>query len=67
MKAGLRSIRVFYAGDEPRARQLATDVRAILKELRYEDGDLEVQDFTTSPNKPRPGSLELWLALPQSP
>ncbi|RDE48790.1 MAG: hypothetical protein DVS81_20170 [Candidatus Accumulibacter meliphilus] len=67
MTTGLRSIRYFYAGDEPRARQLATDVRAILKELSYETGELVVQDFSTSPNKPRPGSLELWLALPQRP
>ncbi len=67
MKTGLREIRFFYPGDEPLARQLATEVSAVLKKLGYKDHDIVVQGqgFTTNVNKPRPGFLELWLDLPQ--
>ncbi|MFO1047601.1 MAG: hypothetical protein U1E52_06850 [Geminicoccaceae bacterium] len=62
-----REVRYFYADDREAAATLAGKTAAALAGLGYADLTVEVHDFTGwAKAKPRPGTLELWLALPDA-
>ena len=53
--------------DREAAGRLAGDATQALQELGVQDLAVEVRDFTAwSKAKPRAGTLELWLALPEN-
>ncbi len=59
--AGLHEVRYFFDGDGPRARQLAEATNDILRRQGYR-AEVTVRDLTGfTGQKPRPGTLELWL------
>lgn len=60
-----REVRFFDPRDQDAAGRLARDTMAALKEMGFGDVRIDVKDFTAyAKAKPRPGTLELWLALP---
>jgi hypothetical protein len=62
-----REVRYFYTEDRDAANALATKTGAALAGLGYTDLPVEVRDFTGwAKAKPRAGTLELWLALPEA-
>jgi hypothetical protein len=62
-----REVRFFYPDDRDAASRLATDVTAALQTMGLQDLTVEVRDRTDwGKAKPRAGTLELWLALPES-
>jgi hypothetical protein len=67
MPTDAREVRYFHAQDREAAAALAGDTMAALKEIGAPGEVIEVRDFTAWPKaKPRPGTLELWLGLPQA-
>jgi hypothetical protein len=67
MPTDAREVRFFDPGDREAAGRLASDATQALQELGMQDLTVEVQDFTAwSKAKPRAGTLELWLALPEN-
>jgi hypothetical protein len=59
--AGLHEVRYFFPEDRPRAQGLAEALDIILRESGYRAG-IELNDLTDfKGQKPRPGTLELWL------
>ena len=62
-----REVRYFYAEDRAAAGELARSTSAALAGLGFGELGVEVKDFTAwTKAKPRPGTLELWLALPET-
>ena len=62
-----REVRFFYPEDREAATSLATKTGAALATLGYADLAVEVRDFTGwAKAKPRAGTVELWLALPET-
>ena len=62
-----REVRYFHAEDRDAANGLATEATAALAALGFPGLVIEVRDFTAwSKAKPRLGTLELWLALPEA-
>ncbi|MGE3293596.1 MAG: hypothetical protein AB7I59_05340 [Geminicoccaceae bacterium] len=62
-----REVRYFYAEDREAANALAAKTAAALASLGFTDLPVEVRDFTGwAKAKPRAGTLELWLALPEA-
>jgi hypothetical protein len=62
-----REVRYFYPDDREAATALAAKATAALASLGYADLAVEVRDFTSwAKAKPRAGTLELWLALPEA-
>lgn len=62
-----REVRYFHAADRGTANELARDATAALEALGFAGLTVEVRDFTTyNKAKPRPGTVELWLALPEA-
>ncbi len=62
-----REVRYFYMEDRTTATELATKATSTLAALGYADLPVEVRDFTGwAKAKPRTGTLELWLALPEA-
>jgi hypothetical protein len=62
-----REVRFFHAADREAADQLARDAMAALQGMGFQNLVVEVRDFTTwTKAKPRAGTLELWLALPEA-
>jgi hypothetical protein len=67
MPTDAREVRYFYPGDRDAANQLARDTGAVLQTMGMSDLAIDVRDFTSwSKAKPRMGTLELWLSLPES-
>ena len=67
MPTDAREVRFFDPGDREAAGRLARDAVQALQELGMQDLTVEVHDFTAwSKAKPRAGTLELWLALPEN-
>ncbi len=61
-----REVRYFYLEDRPAAGDLANQTSSALAQLGFADLGVEVRDFTGwAKAKPRTGTLELWLALPE--
>ncbi len=59
--AGMHEVRYFFEGDGARAGQLADATNDILRRQGYR-AEVRVRDLTDFPGqKPRPGTLELWL------
>ena len=59
-------VRYFHAPDRDAAAALAKDTMEALKALGGPPVLVEVRDFTTYPKaKPRAGTVELWLGLPE--
>lgn len=66
MPTDAHEVRYFHGPDRDAAAALAQDTMAALKELGAGPILVEVRDFTTYPKaKPRAGTLELWLGLPE--
>jgi hypothetical protein len=66
MPGDAREVRFFHAADRDAAAQLARDVGEALQALGVTGVAVEVLDFTGwSKARPREGTLELWLALPE--
>jgi hypothetical protein len=62
-----RQVRFFHAQDRDAANQLANHAAAALATLGLGDLAVEVQDLTNwNRAKPRIGTIELWLALPEA-
>lgn len=67
MATEAREVRYFHAPDREAANQLAREVTAALQAMGFADLAVEVKDFTSyTKAKPRPGAVELWLALPET-
>jgi hypothetical protein len=66
MPIDAREVRFFYPADREAANQLARDAMAELEGMGFAGIAIDVRDFTSwAKAKPRAGTLELWLALPQ--
>lgn len=66
MPVEAREVRFFYPADREAANQLARDAMAELQAMGFPSLVIDVRDFTGwAKAKPRAGTLELWLALPQ--
>ena len=62
-----REVRYFHTGDRDAANTLAAKVTSGLAALGFPDQSVAVLDFTSwAKTKPRAGTLELWLALPEA-
>jgi hypothetical protein len=62
-----REVRFFHATDRETAGQLAREAMAALQAMGFQNLMVEVRDFTGwAKAKPRAGTLELWLALPET-
>ena len=62
-----REVRYFHAEDRDAANELATRTTTALASLGFPGLVVEVRDFTAwAKAKPRAGTLELWLALPEA-
>jgi hypothetical protein len=60
-----REVRYFWPEDAEEARALAVATRKDLRRQGLGDVEVQVKDFTEyAKAKPRPGTVELWLALP---
>ncbi len=66
MPTDAHEVRYFHGPDRDAAAALARDTMAALKELGVGPILVEVRDFTAYPKaKPRAGTLELGLGLPE--
>ncbi|MEK0083759.1 hypothetical protein [Benzoatithermus flavus] len=66
MPVDAREVRFFYPADREAANQLARDAMAELQAMGFANIVIDVRDFTGwAKAKPRAGTLELWIALPQ--
>ena len=62
-----REVRYFHSQDRDAANALAARAAAALAALGFADLSVAVQDFTGwNKARPRAGTLELWLALPEA-
>lgn len=62
-----REVRFFDARDQEPAVRLAHDATVALQAMGFDRATVDVKDFTGyGKGKPRAGTLELWLALPEA-
>lgn len=67
MSSDAREVRFFHTQDRDAANLLANQATTALATLGFPDLAVDVEDLTTwNKAKPRAGTLELWLALPEA-